>query len=89
MNEVQQHFIEQVISFANLLENQYGLITMLNALYNGQTTNYSSILTDEMIASVDQFVGFNKSNLNEVAYIIGQLKDLVDGRIEHIAALGR
>lgn len=82
----QINFVSRTQAFARILKDQYGEIVTLDSLWIG-TDDYQHEITDPELAEIPAFVGITVSDLNEMLYIIGNLKSLISARLEPLAAL--
>lgn len=89
LTTAQQDFISRVDTLTKTLYSTYGELNALNALWYGATADYDTQITDPEIAEIASFNGVTVSVLNECMYIIGQLKGLIDDRLEPIAVMRR
>lgn len=87
MTNAQQDFVSRAQNLARTLSYQYGEICALNALWYGQTADYQNVITDPELQGVAAFAQMTHAELNEVLYIIGQLKGLMDARLEPLAVV--
>lgn len=83
----QMNFVTRVQNVARVVKDQYGELVMLNALWYGAEANYDSEIDNAALAEIESFEGITANDLNEFLYIVGNLKGLVEGRLEQIAAL--
>lgn len=83
----QMNFVTRVQKFALLLRENYGEIVTLNALWYGSESDYDTAITTAGLLEVPSLANLTANDLNELMYIIGNLKTLVDGRLEQIAVL--
>ena len=85
----QINFVSRAQEFARLLQDQYGEIASINALWFGAEADYNDQITTEELQAVEAFAHLTVEQLNEVLYIAGQLKALIDPRIEPIAVVSQ
>lgn len=88
MTTAQINFVSRVIEFAKLLNGEYGNIVSMNALWYG-AEDYNDTITTEALQTIPAFASFTNADLNELMYIVGQLKGLIDARLEPIAVLSQ
>lgn len=89
MTPEQQNFVNRVQDLARLFKAQYGEIVALNALWYGAEANYNDLITDQALDGVASLAHLTNAQLNELLYIVGQLKPLLDARLEQIAVVSQ
>lgn len=89
MTPEQQNFVARVQDVARLLKAQYGELAMLNALWYGAEADYDALITDEALAGVPSLAHLEAAHLNEILYVVGQLKGLLDARLEQVAVVAQ
>lgn len=85
----QMNFVTRTQEFARLLQTQYGEVNSLNALWYGAEADYNDQITTEELQEVPSLAHLTQPQLNEILYIVGQLKGLLDPRQEFLAVVGQ
>lgn len=87
MTAEKQRFVIRVAAVMKAFESMYGEWESLNALFNGQTTFYTSNITNADLAEVTAFNGVTEATLDESMYIILGALERYRERIEHVSNL--
>lgn len=87
MTQAKTNFLNRLIQQMKLMEAEYGEWESLNALANGQTTNYTTALTNADLASVTAYEGVTEATIDECMYIILGALERYRERIEHVSNL--
>lgn len=85
----EQNFVSRVQRFSRLLKDEYGEVVALNALWYGAEADYNDQITDEELDTIPSLAHITQAQLNEILYIVGQLKPLLDARLEQIAVVAQ
>lgn len=85
MTSGKQNFVIRLQRVMKQFEGMYGEWHSLNALFNGQNTDYTDNITDADLAEVTAFDGITQATLDETMQIVVVAMNAYSERIEHVS----